>query len=82
MHRRLRMKTLLVRGSHEVPAELRQIVEGGSTELTEVRRSDDALGREVDRVVEWNGRELVLEERRLRWPDDEDELRMLFQTGG
>ena len=76
------MKTLLVRGSHAVPGELRQIIEGGSTELTEVARADDARGRDIDRVVEWNGREIALDERRLQWPEDEDELRMLFQTGG
>ena len=76
------MKTLLIRGTHEPPGELREIVEGGSTELTEVARADEAAARDADRVVEWNGRELVLEDRRLRWPEDEDELRLLFQTGG
>ena len=76
------MKTLLIRGTHEPPGELREIVKGGSTELAEVARADEAAMRDVDRIVEWNGRELVMEDRRLRWPEDEDELRLLFQTGG
>ena len=76
------MKTLLVRGTHEPPGELRDIVAGGSTEVAEVARADDVTTGDVDRIVEWNGRELVVEDRRLRWPEDEDELRMLFQTGG
>lgn len=76
------MKTVLIRGTHEPPGELREIVEGGSTEVAEVARADDARGFEADRVVEWNGSEVVFENRRLRWPEDEDELRLLFQTGG
>ena len=76
------MKTLLIRGAHEPPQELRDIVNGGSTEVAEVARADEARGQNADRVVEWNGRELVFEDRRLRWPEDEDELRMLFETGG
>jgi hypothetical protein len=76
------MKTLLIRGTHEPPGELRDIVVRGSTEVAEVARADDAPARDVDRVVEWTGRELVVDDRRLRWPEDEDELRLLFQTGG
>jgi hypothetical protein len=76
------MKTLLIRGSHPPPPEVREIVEGGSTEVAEVARADDASAHDADRVVEWNGRELLFEDRRLRWPEDEDELRLLFQTGG
>ena len=76
------MKTVLIRGTHEPPGELRDIVRGGSTEVAEVARADEARLREADRVVEWNGRELVIEDRRLKWPEDEDELRLLFQTGG
>ena len=82
MHVCHRMKTLLIRGSHRPPEGLRQIVEGGSTEVAEVARADVAKVRDADRIVEWNGRELVFEDRRLRWPEDEDELRMLFETGG
>ena len=75
------MKTLLIRGSHEPPEELREIVRGGSTEVAEVATAEDAP-RDVDRVVKWDGRDVTLEDRRLRWPDDKDELRMLFETGG
>jgi hypothetical protein len=76
------MRTLLIRGSHEPPEELRRIVRGGSTEVAEVARHEDVRGIDADRVVEWNGREVLLEDRRLRWPEDEDELKMLFETGG
>jgi hypothetical protein len=76
------MKTLLIRGAHEPPHALRDIIEGGSTEVAEVARADQTASRDADRIVEWNGRELVFEDRRLRWPEDEDELRLLFQTGG
>jgi hypothetical protein len=76
------MKTVLIRGTHEPPAGLRDILDGGSTELSEVARAEEARGQDADRIVEWNGRELVFEDRRLRWPEDEDELRMLFETGG
>jgi hypothetical protein len=76
------MKTVLIRAGAPPPPELREIVEGGSTEVAEVGRREDARAQDADRLVEWNGRELLVEDRRLRWPEDEDELRMLFQTGG
>jgi hypothetical protein len=76
------MKTLLIRGTHEPPAELRRIVSAGSTEVAEVARFEDASGADIDRVVEWNGRDVRFDDRCLRWPEDEDELRMLFETGG
>ena len=60
---------------------MREIIEGGSTEVTEVNEGDVVTGS-ADRVVEWNGRELLLDDRRLRWPEDADEIRMLFETGG
>jgi hypothetical protein len=76
------MKTLLIHGSDGPPPRLRRIVEDGSTEVAEAARREAASGDAVDRVVEWTGRELVVDDRRLRWPEDEDEIRMLFQTGG
>ena len=82
MHVRHRMKTLLIRSGGPPPRALRDIVSGGSTELTEVTSADAGRRVAADRVVEWNGRELLFEDRRLRWPEDEDELRMLFETGG
>jgi len=76
------MKTLLIRGDHEPPQELREIVARGSTEVAEVAHAGQARTMDPDRVVEWDGEELVYEDRRLRWPEDVDELRMLFDTGG
>ena len=76
------MKTLLIHEGHQPPAALRSIVEAGSTEVTEMKRDDVPASVEADRVVVWNGRELRFEDRRLRWPEDEDELKVLLQTGG
>jgi hypothetical protein len=76
------MKTVLIRGTAAPPRELREIVEGGSTELAEVMGRDEIRARDADRVVEWNGRALRVGDRWLQWPEDEDELKMLFQTGG
>ena len=36
----------------------------------------------TDRVVSWEAGLLRIGNRRLRWPDDEDEIRLLLQTGG
>ena len=86
------MKTLLVRGDGTVPPKVRDIVRAGSTELKEVRADEerDATTLEADRVVVWNNGEIELrsaarrseQPARLRWPQDEDKLRMFFQTGG
>ena len=86
------MKTLLVRGQGTVPAQVREIVRAGSTEVKEVRADEerDASTLEADRVLVWNEGEIELRSAsdrregvaRLRWPEDEDKLRMFFQTGG
>jgi hypothetical protein len=76
------MKTVLIRGTAALPRELREIVEGGSTELAEVTGRDGVRARDADRLIEWNGRALLVGDRWLQWPEDEDELKMLFQTGG
>lgn len=76
------MKTLLIRGPSAPPPALRRIVESGSTEVAEVASRRDARAESADRLVEWTGRDLIVDHRRLRWPEDEDELKMLFQTGG
>jgi hypothetical protein len=81
MHFHHRMKTLLVRGETEPPAALRDLVRAGSTEVKEVR-SDAGARPYADRVVVWTGSTVVVDDRRLRWPDDLDELRLLFQTSG
>ena len=76
------MRTVLIRGGDEPPSELRRIVETGSTELLEVSGDDGRATQDADRVVIWNGHDVIVADRRLRWPEDEEELRMLFQTGG
>jgi hypothetical protein len=77
-----RMKTLLVRGDSELPRELRDMVKSGSTEVAEVRASSAGSVHEADRVVTWNGNTVTIDDRRLRWPDDRDELKVLLQTAG
>ena len=76
------MKTLLIRGNDEPPRELREIVAAGSTEVSERPRADEAERRDADRVIVWSRGEIVIDDRRLRWPEDRDEVRMLLQTGG
>ena len=86
------MRTLLVRGDTAVPRKVREIVRAGSTDLKEVRADEerDTSTLEADRVVFWNEGEIELcatRERggsvtKLKWPQDEDKLRMFFQTGG
>jgi hypothetical protein len=36
----------------------------------------------ADRLVVWDGRHVTVGDRTMCWPEDEDELRLLFQTGG
>jgi hypothetical protein len=84
------MKTLLVRGNGALPRTVRDIVRAGSTEVKEVRADEerDASTLEADRVVVWNDGEIefcATRERggniiKLRWPQDEDKLRLFFQT--
>lgn len=86
------MKTLLIRGQGGVPPEVREIVRSGSTELKEVRADEerDATTLEADRIVVWDQGEIEVRTTnnrqdpgtKLRWPEDEDKLRMFFQTGG
>ena len=84
------MKTLLIRGEGGIPPKVRDIVRAGSTELKEIRIDEerDSSTLEADRVVLWNGGEIELRldetgtVMRLRWPDEEEKLRMFFQTGG
>jgi hypothetical protein len=69
------MRTVLIRGGDEPPSELRHIVGAGSTEVLEVSGDDGRATQDADRVVIWNGQDVIVEDRRLRWPEDEDELR-------
>ena len=76
------MKTLLVRGDSDPPRELCDIVSAGSTEVDEIRSGKDVPQHGADRVVIWNGRDVIVDDRALRWPEDRDELKLLLQTGG
>ena len=76
------MKTLFVRGDIDPPPELREIVQAGSTEVDEIRGAAGPRAHDADRVVTWTGTTVTVDDRRLRWPDDEDELKLLLQTGG
>jgi hypothetical protein len=75
------MRTLLIHDDAP-PHELRELVRAGSTEVREARRPDPAALRDVDRVVIWRDNAVTVDDRRLRWPEDRDELVMLFETGG
>jgi len=86
------MKTLLVRGTGNVPQGVADIVRAGSTMMKEIRADEerDATTLDADRIVVWNDGEIQVqaghgsrkEAVMLRWPQDEDKLRLLFQTGG
>ena len=67
------MKTLLVNADGTPPDEFREIVRGGSTEIAE---------QQADRVVVWEAGRVTVDGRQLRWPDDADELKLLFETAG
>ena len=69
------MRTVLIRGGDEPPLELCHIVGAGSNEVLEVSGDDHRATQDADRVVIWNGQDVIVEDRRLRWPEDEDELR-------
>lgn len=84
------MRTLLIRGDGEVPPRVREILRAGSTEVKEIR-ADEVRDRtaHIDRVVYWNRGEIELRDdtpgtpaTRLRWPQEEEKLRLLFQTAG
>lgn len=84
------MKTLLIRGETEIPPLVREIVRAGSTEVREIGAEEvrDRIG-EADRIVVWQHGAIELRDgrpgaptTRLRWPQDEDTLRLLFQSGG
>ena len=76
------MRTLLIHDADEPPRELRDIVRAGSTELVERSSTVDAARGAADRVVVWRDNALTVDNRQLRWPDDRDEITMLFDTGG
>ncbi len=77
------MRTMLViQNETAVPAELRQIIDAGSTSVEQVPPGAVLRADATDRVLMWEPGLLRIGERRLRWPDDEDEIRLLLQTAG
>ena len=72
---------LVVEGHSPVPAELREVIDAGSTSVQQVE-ADARRIPAADRLLVWRGDELRLGERRMRWPEDAEEIRMLLQTGG
>jgi hypothetical protein len=83
------MKTLLIRSEGVPPAEVRDIVRAGSTELREMDELNAAAAAQADRVVIWRQGEVEVRggadiqgtaASRLKWPQDEDKLRLFFQT--
>jgi hypothetical protein len=85
------MKTLLIRGEGEPPAKVRDIVRAGSTEVRETDELKAAAASDADKVVIWRGGEMEVcgpgdagtaAADHLKWPEDEDKLRMYFETGG
>jgi hypothetical protein len=83
------MRTLLI-SDGEPPREVREIVEAGSTEVQEMDELRSDAAATVDRVVIWRAGEVEVRgsgdasgaaASRLKWPEDEDKLRLFFQTG-
>jgi hypothetical protein len=73
---------LIVDPNSPVPMALRHIIEAGSTSVEEVPAGQGSELRRADRILIWDGGVLLFGERSLRWPGDEDEIRLLLQTGG
>ena len=83
------MKTLLIRSEGEPPSTVRDIVRAGSTELREMDELKPEAAAEADRVVIWRRGEIEVRGGAdangtagscLKWPQEEDQLRMFFQT--
>jgi hypothetical protein len=83
------MKTLLIRSEGEPPSEVREIVRAGSTEIQEMDELRPEIAAQADRVVIWRPGEVEVRGGAdvqgtaascLKWPQDEDKLRMYFQT--
>jgi hypothetical protein len=83
------MKTLLIRSEGEPPAEVRDIVRAGSTELREMDELRADAAAEADRVVIWREGEVEVRGGAdvqgtaascVKWPQEKDKLRMFFQT--
>jgi hypothetical protein len=76
------MHTVLILDSDApLPAELREVIQAGSTSLQQIGRDAPRIPM-ADRVLVWRGHALQLGDRGMRWPEDADEIRMVLQTGG
>jgi hypothetical protein len=73
---------LIVDPTSPVPTALRHIIEAGSTSVEEVQAGQGSELRHADRILIWDDGVLLIGERSLRWPADEDEIKLLLQTGG
>jgi hypothetical protein len=83
------MKTLLIRSDGDPPSQVREIVRAGSTELREMDELKPEAAAEADRVVIWRDGEVEVRGGAdvdgtagscLKWPQEEDKLRLFFQT--
>jgi hypothetical protein len=83
------MKTLLIRNGGEPPAGMKEIVRSGSTEVREMDELKAEAAVQADRVVIWRDGEVEVRGGAditgtaascLKWPQDEDKLRLFFQT--
>jgi hypothetical protein len=83
------MKTLLIRSEGEPPPTVRDIVQAGSTEVREMDELKPEAAAEADRVVIWRSGEIEVRGGAdvdgtagscLKWPQEEEKLRMFFQT--
>jgi hypothetical protein len=78
------MRTLVIQSSPDAvpPKDLSDIIANGSTVVLVTEAPDEGFRAYVDRVVEWRDPELTIDNRTLIWPDDADEVRELFKSGG
>jgi hypothetical protein len=83
------MKTLLIHSDGEPPPKVREIVRAGSTELEEMDELRADAAAAADRVVIWRQGEVEVRGGAdvegtagscLKWPQEEDKLRLFFQT--
>jgi hypothetical protein len=83
------MKTLLIRSEGDPPPQVKDIVRAGSTEVREMDELKPEAAAEADRVVIWRKGEVEVRGGAdvhgtagscLKWPQEEDKLRMFFQT--
>ena len=76
------MRTLLIQNDPDdaPPQDLYDIIRNGGTIVLVTEAPDEGFRACVDRVVEWNDPELKVDDRTLCWPEDADEVRLLFES--